>query len=167
MCRFSGSSPSLPRSAKLTDAAAPTGAGSRSACFRCMRAMNHRRNDNRCPQAAGDAQAVACANATMPASPLRYYGGLQAYARKIAEMLPTHDRYAEPFAGGASVLLSKCASATARCNQSQDRRSLSAPFLFALRRQPLPPLMYVLSFVFFGGGLRSRAHSRRRSRDTP
>jgi len=50
---------------------------------------------------------IAPANAATPASPLRYCGGLQAHARKIAELLPTHHQYAEPFAGGMSVLLSK------------------------------------------------------------
>ena len=46
------------------------------------------------------------------ASPLRYYGGLQFHARKIVEMLPPHESYAEPFAGGMSVFLSKPASDT-------------------------------------------------------
>ena len=50
--------------------------------------------------------------AATTASPLRYYGGLQSFARKIVEMLPPHDFYAEPFAGGMSVLLSKRASDT-------------------------------------------------------
>ncbi len=69
--------------------------------------MNHRRNDNQGTQALCDAPAVAFTEATTPASPLRYYGGLQSFARQIVDMMPRHDFYAEPFAGGLSVLLSK------------------------------------------------------------
>jgi len=74
--------------------------------------MNHRPNDNQSTQALCDSPAVACAKATTPASCLRYYGGLQSVARKIRKMLPPHDVYAEPFAGGLSVLLVKPRSDT-------------------------------------------------------
>ncbi|MCH8851825.1 MAG: DNA adenine methylase [Planctomycetes bacterium] len=69
--------------------------------------MNHRPDDNQGTQALCDPPAVDCAQATTPASPLQWYGSLQSHARKIAALLPPHDLYAEPFAGGLSVLLSK------------------------------------------------------------
>jgi len=72
--------------------------------------MNHRRNNKQETRALYNPPAAACAKATTPASPLRYYGGLQSFARQIVEMMPPHDFYAEPFAGGMSVLLSKPAS---------------------------------------------------------
>ncbi|OKH68056.1 DNA methyltransferase [Mycobacterium sp. SWH-M5] len=43
----------------------------------------------------------------MTAPPFAYYGGKTRLAPKIAEMLPPHEHYIEPFAGGLSVLLAK------------------------------------------------------------
>ena len=74
--------------------------------------MNRHRNDNQGTQALCDEPPVARAKATTPASPLRYYGGLQSFARKLVARLPPHDFYIEPFAGGLSVLLSKPVSDT-------------------------------------------------------
>ncbi|MDR1264755.1 MAG: DNA adenine methylase, partial [Propionibacteriaceae bacterium] len=39
--------------------------------------------------------------------PVRYPGGKQAVARAIADMLPVHDHYVEPFMGAASVFFAK------------------------------------------------------------
>lgn len=39
--------------------------------------------------------------------PFAYYGGKTTLATKIAELLPTHDHYVEPFAGSLAVLLAK------------------------------------------------------------
>lgn len=40
-------------------------------------------------------------------SPFGRYGGKQRIARKIVPLLPPHDKYVEPFAGGAAVLFAK------------------------------------------------------------
>lgn len=39
--------------------------------------------------------------------PFAYYGGKTTLAPKIAELLPAHDHYVEPFAGSLAVLLAK------------------------------------------------------------
>lgn len=72
--------------------------------------MTRRRNDLRDPQSPSDARAVALRLAGRRVSPLRWYGALRCHASRISELLPPHDRYAEPFAGSAAVLFSKPAS---------------------------------------------------------
>lgn len=74
--------------------------------------MNRRRYDLRDSQALCDAAADARGLDGRPVSPLRWYGGLRCHAHKIAELLPPHERYAEPFAGGAAVFFSKPTSET-------------------------------------------------------
>ena len=74
--------------------------------------MPSRRDCNRKSLLHREDSASPSLSAATTASPLRYYGGLQFHARKIVEMLPPHDSYVEPFAGGMSVLLSKPQSDT-------------------------------------------------------
>jgi len=48
--------------------------------------------------------------------PFSYYGGKTTLASRIAELLPAHDHYIEPFAGSLAVLLAKEPSAAETVN---------------------------------------------------
>lgn len=48
--------------------------------------------------------------------PFSYYGGKTTLAPKIAELLPAHDHYVEPFAGSLAVMLAKEPSAAETVN---------------------------------------------------
>ncbi len=43
----------------------------------------------------------------MTAPPFAYYGGKTTLAERIADLLPPHRHYVEPFAGSLAVLLAK------------------------------------------------------------
>lgn len=47
-----------------------------------------------------------CATSS-PASPLRWYGSLNGYAKRIVGLLPKHESYCDVFGGSAAILLSK------------------------------------------------------------
>ncbi|AMU39220.1 DNA methyltransferase [Mycobacteroides abscessus] len=69
----------------------------------------------------------------MTAPPLAYFGGKTRLADKIAGLLPAHEHYVEPFAGGLSVLLAKKPS---RMETVNDLDGLLMTFWRALRNQP-------------------------------
>lgn len=65
--------------------------------------------------------------------PFAYYGGKTSLAPKIAELLPEHDHYIEPFAGSLAVLLAKEPTAWETVN---DLDGLLVNFWRVLRDQP-------------------------------
>lgn len=65
--------------------------------------------------------------------PFEYYGGKATLAPQIAGMLPGHDHYVEPFAGGLSVLLAKSPSKSETVN---DLDGDLVRFWRVLREQP-------------------------------
>ncbi len=64
---------------------------------------------------------------------MAYYGGKTRLASKIAALLPEHEHYVEPFAGGLSVLLAKSPS---RMETVNDLDGLLMTFWRVLRNQP-------------------------------
>lgn len=64
---------------------------------------------------------------------MAYYGGKTRLAFKIAALLPEHEHYVEPFAGGLSVLLAKSPS---RMETVNDLDGLLMTFWRVLRNQP-------------------------------
>lgn len=79
----------------------------------------HRRSNARCPR--------------VTAPPMAYYGGKTRLAGKIAALLPAHEHYIEPFAGGLSVLLDKTPS---RMETVNDLDGLLMTFWRVLRDKP-------------------------------
>lgn len=69
----------------------------------------------------------------MTATPMAYYGGKTRLAAKIARLLPSHEHYIEPFAGGLSVLLAK---QTSRMETVNDLDGLLMTFWRVLRDKP-------------------------------
>ncbi len=54
-------------------------------------------------------------------TPLTYYGGKQRLAARIVGLMPPHDVYLEPFAGGAAVLFAKPRAARETLNDLDGR----------------------------------------------
>lgn len=69
----------------------------------------------------------------MAAPPITYYGGKTRLAGRIAELLPDHAHYVEPFAGGLSVMLAKPPS---RMETVNDLDSDLMTFWAVLRNRP-------------------------------
>lgn len=69
----------------------------------------------------------------MTVPPLPYFGGKQRIAPQIVALLPKHDHYVEPFAGGLSVLLAKRPS---MCETVNDIDGELMTFWRVLRDQP-------------------------------
>lgn len=69
----------------------------------------------------------------MTAPPFAYFGGKTRLASKIAELLPAHEHYIEPFAGSLSVLLAKKPS---RMETVNDLDGLLITFWRVLRDKP-------------------------------
>lgn len=66
-------------------------------------------------------------------SPVPYFGSKQSIAPWIASLLPDHDHYVEPFAGGLSVLLAKTPS---RMETANDLDGELMTFWRVLRNRP-------------------------------
>lgn len=69
----------------------------------------------------------------MTTPPFAYYGGKTRVATKVAALLPAHEHYIEPFAGGLSVLLAKPPS---RMETVNDIDNLLMTFWRVLRDKP-------------------------------